>query len=400
MEGPGKGRKYVELAKFLLDSRKNGEEYDQSHLPVIQQYEAVGHAVRAVYSYSGMTAVAIETGDIDYHSAVKSLNANILTKKYYVTGGVGSGETSEGFGPNYSLPNNAYCESCSGCGQLFFQHKLNRAYHDSKHADLFEETIYNAILGDVDLEGKNFTYTNPLDSGGARYKWHGCPCCVGNISRTLLMLPSWMYLKGANDIYVNLFIGSTVNIEKVAGTDVELVQATDYPWNGKVSITVNPAKAARFSLRIREPNRQTSPLYTSTPEVKGLTGLSVNGSPLRAKIENGYAVIDRRWKAGDKFEFTIPLQVQRVKADPKVKADLGRVALRYGPLIYNLESVDQDITQVLSPTSPLTPEWNPNLLGGVVVIKGSFANGTSFTAIPNYARLNRGGRSLVWIKDE
>ena len=195
VEGPGKGRKYIELAKFLLDCRKNGESYDQSHLPVIQQYEAEGHAVRAAYCYSAMAAVAMETGDIDYHSAVQSIWNNIVNKKYYVTGGVGSGETSEGFGPNYSLPNNAYCESCSGCGELFFQHHLNLAYGDAQYADLFEETLYNAVLGDIDLKGDNFTYTNALDSAGARYPWHGCPCCVGNIPRTLLMLPTWIYAK-------------------------------------------------------------------------------------------------------------------------------------------------------------------------------------------------------------
>jgi uncharacterized protein len=366
---------------------------------VTQQYEAVGHAVRAVYSYSGMADVAMETGDIDYHSATKSIHDNIIRKKYYVTGGVGSGETAEGFGKNYSLPHGAYCESCSGCGQLFFQHKLNLAYHDASHADLFEETIFNAILGDIDLAGQNFTYTNPLDSSGARYKWHVCPCCVGNIPRTLLMLPSWMYAKSADSLYVNLFVGSTVSVDKVAGTDLEIVQTTEYPWKGNVTLTLNPAKATRFSLRVREPNRQPSPLYTSTPAVKGLKNLTVNGASVKSKTENGYAVITREWKAGDKVEFVVPMEVQRVKCDTNVAANIGRVALRYGPLVYNIESVDQDIMQVLDPKLKLTAEWAPELLGGVVVIKGQFANGAPMVAIPNYARLNRGGRSMVWIKD-
>ena len=200
-EGPGKGRKYIELAKFLLDCRRNGEEYDQSHLPVTRQYEAVGHAVRAAYLYSGMAGVAMETGDVDYQSALLSIWENLVHKRYYVTGGIGSGETSEGFGPNYSLPNNAYCESCSNCGELFFQHKMNAIYHQSRFADLYEDTFYNAILGDVDLEAKNFTYTNALDSSEKRYPWHGCPCCVGNIPRTLLMLPTWMYATGKDSLY-------------------------------------------------------------------------------------------------------------------------------------------------------------------------------------------------------
>ncbi len=185
-----------------------------------------------------MADVVVETHDVDYQSAVLSIWDNIVNRKYYVTGGVGSGETSEGFGPDYSLRQNAYCESCSTCGEIFFQWKLNLAYRDAKYADLYEETFYNALLGSLDLEGRNFYYDNPLDSNVPRYPWHTCPCCVGNIPRTLLMLPTWMYARGPDSLYVNLFVGSAVTVENVAGTDVEIVQATDYPWNGKVSLTV------------------------------------------------------------------------------------------------------------------------------------------------------------------
>ncbi len=240
MEGNGRGDSYIALAKFLLDCRANGSEYDQSHVPVQQQYEAVGHAVRAVYSYSGMADIAAETADPDYQSAVMSLWNNMINKKYYVTGGIGSGETSEGFGGNYSLPNSAYCESCSSCGLIFFQYKMNLAYHDAKYADLYEETMYNALLGSIDLEGRNFYYDNPLSSSWPRYPWHVCPCCVGNIPRTLLMVPTWTYVKSEDGIYVNLFIGSTIKVENVAGMDVEMVQKTNYPWDGKVLIKVNP----------------------------------------------------------------------------------------------------------------------------------------------------------------
>ena len=414
-EGEGKGEKYIQLAKFLLDCRADGSEYYQSHVPVVEQYEAVGHAVRAVYSYAGMADVAMETGDIDYQSAVASLWDNIVNKKYYVTGGVGSGETSEGFGPNYSLRNNAYCESCSSCGEIFFQHKLNLTYHDSKYADLYEETLYNALLGSMDLDGKNFYYQNPLDARGSRNDWHGCPCCVGNIPRTLLMLPTWMYLKSDDGIYINLFVGSTVTVEDVAGIDVEMVQETDYPWNGNVSITVNPEMKKEFSIRVRVPNRQVSELYKSTPQANGITSITVNGSRVRSNIVNGYAQIRRDWKAGDKIELVLPMKVQRVKADERIEATRGKVALRYGPLIYNVEQVDQDITKVFNPDTELTTEWRGDLLGGVMVIKGKWADGSDFLAIPNYARRNRlaaepavrgglgrGGRqasSIVWIKD-
>ncbi|MBN2183325.1 MAG: glycoside hydrolase family 127 protein [Sedimentisphaerales bacterium] len=424
MEGGGKGDNYIKLAKFLLDCRKDGQEYDQSHLPVQQQYEAVGHAVRAVYSYSGMADVAAETGDVDYQSAVMSLWDNIVNKKYYVTGGIGSGETSEGFGPNYSLPNNSYCESCSSCGEIFFQYKMNLAYHDAKYADLYEETLYNALLGSIDLEGQTFYYTNPL-VGGNRTAWHNCPCCVGNIPRTLLMIPTWTYVKSPDGIYVNLFIGSTVKVENVAGTDVEMVQETDYPWSGKIAITVNPATRKKFSVRIRVPDHDVSGLYTSSPDCDGISSISLNGSSIAPVIEKGYAVITRSWKAGDKIEFVLPMMVQRVKASDKIEADIGRVALRYGPLIYNVEQVEQDINQVLDENAALTTEWKGDLLGGVVVITGKWADGSDLMAIPNYARCNRaaepsegdrsfggpgtmgGGRgrgrrsanSIVWIRD-
>jgi DUF1680 family protein len=388
-EGGRQGQKYIELAKFLLDCRRNGTEYDQSHLPVVQQYEAVGHAVRAVYSYSGMADVAVETHDVDYQSAVKSLWDNIVNRKYYVTGGVGSGETSEGFGPNYSLRNNSYCESCSSCGEIFFQWKMNLAYGDARYADLYEDTLYNALLGGIDLEGRNFFYTNPLDANALRTPWHSCPCCVGNIARTLLMLPTWTYAKTADGIYVNLFAGCTATIENVAGTDVEMVQETDYPWGGKVSITVNPVAPRRFSVRIRVPNRAVSSLYTSTPDANGLVSVSVNGSAVKAAIEKGYAVITRAWRAGDRIDVVLPMKIQRVRASERIVADQGRVALRYGPLVYNIEKVDQDITQPLASDTPLTTEWRPDLLGGVTVIKGAFADGSPLLAIPNYARYNR-----------
>ena len=412
VEGKGQGDKYIKLAKFLLDCRKNGQKYDQSHVPVIRQYEAVGHAVRAVYSYAAMADIAMETGDIDYHSAVMSLWDNIVHRKYYVTGGVGSGETSEGFGPDYSLRHNGYCESCSSCGEIFFQHKLNMTYHDARYADLYEETLYNALLGSMDLEGRNFYYQNPLDERRLRYDWHVCPCCVGNIPRTLLMLPTWMYVKSDKSIYVNLFIGSTVMVEEVAGTDVTMVQTTDYPWSGEVSITVNPEQTKRFSIKIRVPNREVSDLYNASPNANDVTSMSVNGSAIEPPIEKGYAVIDRHWKTGDKIDLLLPMKVQRIEGSDRIIATKGRVALRYGPLIYCAESVDQELNNILRPDTDLTTEWKGDFLGGLMVIKGAWSDGSALTAIPYYARSNRstevGGRprgrdtliSSVWLKDQ
>lgn len=403
VEGGDKGRKYVDLAKYLLDCRgangTAGADYDQSRVPVTKQYEAVGHAVRAMYVYSGMADVAQETGDLGYHSAVRSLWANAITEKYYVTGGVGSGETSEGFGHGFSLPNNAYCESCANCGAIFFQHRMNSGYQDARYADLYEETLYNAVLSDCDLDGRNFTYTNALDTTEARYLWHVCPCCVGNIPRTLLALPTWTYSRSADALYVNLFAGSTVNVGPIAGTDVSVSQETNYPWDGKVAITVNPKEPKAFSLNLRVPNRQPTPLYASTPEVSGISGLKVNGEPAPLGVKDGYATLARTWRPGDKVTFEIPMTVQRVHADARVAADKGKVALRYGPLVYNFESVDQPLDRTLARDAEITPKWRPDLLGGVMTLTGKFADGTPFAAIPNYARNNRGGRSIVWINE-
>lgn len=414
MEGNGRGDSYIKLAKFLLDSRKDGSEYDQSHVPVQQQYEAVGHAVRASYNYSAMADIAAETGDIDYQSAVMSLWDNMVNKKYYLTGGIGSGETSEGFGPNYSLRNNAYCESCSSCGLIFFQYKMNIAYNDAKYADLYEETMYNALLGSLDLDGKNFYYTNALSTSVSRYSWHTCPCCVGNIPRTLLMIPTWTYVKGNEGLYINMFIGSTINVEKVAGTDIEMVQKTDYPWSGKVSITVNPKQAKEFTLFVRVPNRTTSELYTPVPAVSGLKSLSVNGTTITPKVVNGYAIIKRTWKAGDKVDLELPMEIQTIKADQKIESDRGRIALRYGPMIYNVEKADQPDLEKNISSGQLTTEWRGDLLNGVMTIKGKWDDGSPLLAIPNYARNNRNsvhstdrpgpenkdGGSIIWIKKQ
>jgi hypothetical protein len=387
-EGNGRGNQYIVLAKFLLDSRRGGQEYDQSHLPPIKQYEAVGHAVRATYFYSGMADIAAETGDQDYQSAVLSLWDNMVNKRYYVTGGIGSGDTSEGFGPNYSLHNDAYCESCSSCGLIFFQYKMNLAYHDAKYADLYEQTMYNALFGAVDAQGKNFCYTNPLINT-QRTPWHVCPCCVGNIPRTLLMVPTWSYTKGPDALHVNLFIGGRVDVGKIAGTRVHVVQKTDYPWKGTVAITLNPEEARTFSLHVRVPDRTTSKLYKTTPKVSGLKRLAVNGKPITPHIVKGYAVITRRWEPGDTVELELPMEVQRLTADPRIQADNNLLALQYGPLVYNVEAVDQPDLDLPLSNEPLQAEWRPDLLGGVMVITGKWLDGSPMLAIPNYARMNR-----------
>jgi len=260
--------------------------------------------------------------------------------------------------------------------------------HEARHADLYEESIYNALLGALDLEARNFYYQNPLDAPGARYPWNSCPCCVGNIPRTLLMLPTWSYSKSADSLYVNMYLGGTMTVENVAGTDVEMVQETNYPWDGRVVLTVNPKAAKRFSLRLRVPDRNVSALYRNRPAVGGLVALAINGTALEPAMEKGYAVINREWKPGDRIELVLPMDPQRVNAIDKVEDCRNKVALRRGPLVYNIEKVDQDIDKALGQAA-LGTEWREDLLGGVVVIKGEFADGGPMLAIPNFARTNR-----------
>jgi DUF1680 family protein len=233
-------------------------------------------------------------------------------------------------------------------------------------------------------------------------------------------MPTWVYSKSPDGVYVNLFVGSTIRLENVAGTEVEMVQTTNYPWSGKLAITVNPKESKTFAVRVRVPNRSVSSLYTASPDADGMTSLAVNGKPVKIEVKDGYAVINRAWKAGDKIEAELPMKPQKIKASDKIEATRGKVALRYGPLIYNIEQMDQDITKPISKDAPLTTEWRSDLLGGVMVIKGEFADGSPLLAIPNYARTNRvsalpvedpgtapgGGRpappppvSIVWIRE-
>ena len=258
--------------------------------------------------------------------------------------------------------------------------------------------MYNALLGGVDLEGHSFCYTNPLINT-ERTLWHVCPCCVGNIPRTLLMMPTWTYVKSENGIYVNMFVGSRIHVGKVGGTQVEMVQKTDYPWKGTVAITVNPEQKKNFSVFVRVPNRTTSKLYEESPALNGLRSLKLNGESIQPHIQKGYAVITREWHAGDRIEFELPMEPQRVTADERVRADLGSAALKYGPLIYNVETADQqNIEQKLS-DEPLHAEWKPDLFGGVIVLTGKWENGSPMTAIPNYARMNRAGAPHEYLGD-
>jgi DUF1680 family protein len=218
-----------------------------------------------------------------------------------------------------------------------------------------------------------------------------CPCCVGNFARTLLMVPTWAYAKSKDGFHVNMFVGSRIQVGQVAGTNVEVIQKTEYPWKGSISITVNPDEAKTFSVYVRIPDRTTSKLYRESPRVGGVRRFAVNGQEQAPHIRKGYAVVTREWKAGDRIELELPMEPQRIVADSRIKADNELVALKYGPLIYNVETADNKNIDRKLGNSPLRAEWRPDLLGGVMVITGEWQDGSPLLAIPNFARTNRVG---------
>lgn len=407
VQGAGQGDKYIRLARHFLDHQHEGgnpSEYNQSDKPAVELSEARGHAVRATYFYTAMTDIALHQGDAAYRQAVARVWSNAIDKKHYLTGGVGASHHGEAFGGDYELPNDGYCESCAGCGLTFWAERMHRLHADGHYRDVQERTLYNNILGAVELTGTNFYYQNPLDAGNARYPWHGCPCCVGNIPRALLAIKDGIYSvnPARTELYLSHYVDSEAAIPDVGGGALRIRQVTRYPWDGEVSVTLHPARTASFTLKLRIPDRTESELYSATPDLSGRFTVRVNGQPQSPPIERGYIALRGPWQEGDRIELSLPMEVQRVQADPRVAANAGRVALQYGPLVYNVESADLPSgkrldTLALAPAAPLQAVWDDTLLGGVLAIRGAFADGTPLQAIPNFARLNRFQHKPRWM---
>ncbi|HEX9933804.1 MAG TPA: glycoside hydrolase family 127 protein [bacterium] len=414
-------RKYLDLAQFFLDCRRNGSEYNQAHLPVVEQTEPVGHAVRATYMYSGMADVAALTGNDAYVKALNAIWENLVGQKTYLTGGIGSEVGNEGFSLPYELPNRtAYNETCASIGNAFWNHRMFLLHGDAKYVDVLERILYNGMLSGVSLSGDRFFYPNPLESTGQveRSEWFGCACCPGNVCRFIPSVPGMAYATGENRLYVNLFIAGTASID-LDGNALQVEQKTDYPWNGDVVFSVRPQKTALFDVAIRIPGwarNQPVPsrLYAFNSRDSSAFLLSVNRKPALYRMEKGYAVINRKWKKGDTIRLSLPMPVRWVVANDSVKADQGRMALQRGPLVYCLEWPDQNdqhvLHLVLDRDKPLHALFRPDLLDGVVAITGkaksfrqSESGGTSeseadFLAIPYYAWANRGpGEMAVWL---
>jgi DUF1680 family protein len=413
-------KEYLDLSKWFLDCRGGSGEYWQAHKPVTEQTEAVGHAVRATYMYSGMADIAALTGDNEYLEAINAIWSDVVEKKLYVTGGIGATGAGEAFGKPFELPNmTAYCETCAQIGNDYWNHRLFLLHKDGKYMDVFERTLFNGLISGVSLDGKAFFYPNPLESTGQhqRSPWFGVACCPGNITRFMASVPGYFYAQAGRELFVNLYATSSANIRLDSGQTVNVTQRADYPWSGDVEINVNPETAGSFAMNIRIPGwarneAVPSDLFRFEGRV-ATPKLSVNGASIPVKIENGYVKIQRLWKKGDKINLELPMDVRRIVSNDKVLANKGRVAFQRGPIVFCAEGPDNGgkvRNLLVPPGSKLTPETRPELLGGVLTLKGTALalaeveggkikkSEQPITLIPYSSWANRGrAEMLVWI---
>jgi DUF1680 family protein len=416
-------RAYLDLAKFFLDERGHyfggerhapddpfavydSDEYMQNHKPVLEQGEAVGHAVRAMYMYSGMADVAALGGYPEYVAAIDRLWLNVAGKKQYLTGGVGARSGSEAFGEAYELPNaEAYTETCAAIGNALWNFRLFLLHGESKYMDVFERVLYNGLLSGVALTGDRFFYQNPLESAGgyARSPWFEVACCPPNMTRFLPSLPGYVYATKDDVVFVNLYVGGEGTID-LGGRPIGLAQDTRYPWEGAVRLTVSASRPAEFEMALRIPGwarNEVMPtdLYRFFNENHEAPALSVNGQAVPLDVRDGYARVRRTWKNGDTAQIVLPMPVRRVVAHEAVAEDRGRVALQRGPVVYAVEGVDNGgrvFELVLPDDAALQAEFRPDLLNGVVAVNGGAAR--PFLAVPYHVWANRGpGQMLVWL---
>ena len=416
-------KEYLNLAKFFLDVRgPKGDAYNQADKKVVDQKEAEGHAVRATYMYTGMADVAALTGDSGYLDAIDTIWNNVADKKLYITGGIGATGNGEAFGADYDLPNmSAYAETCASIANVYWNLRMFLLHGDSKYMDVLERTLYNGLLSGISLSGNRFFYPNPLASVGQhqRSAWFACACCITNMTRFLPSMPGYIYAQDKDDLYVNLFVSNNATIH-LSSTDVKLTQQTDYPWQGKVAMTVDPSKNSAFALHIRIPGWASDApvpgdLYSFISTKQPSVPVYVNGKQTEYTTVKGYAVINRNWKKGDKVTIDFPMEVEKVTANKQVAADKGRFALQRGPVVYCLEGVDQKDSAVQSlvidTSAVINAVYKPGVLNGIteLTVQGYTAvkepksdNALSakqtITAIPYYSWNNRGsGEMEVWI---
>jgi DUF1680 family protein len=418
-------QKYLDMAKFFLDQRGNAQghelygSYSQDHRPVVEQDEAVGHAVRAVYMYSAMADIAGIMNDSSYLRAVEKIWENVVSKKLYITGGIGARHKGESFGDNYELPNlRAYNETCAAIGNIYWNHRMFLLSGDAKYIDVLERVLYNGMISGVSLTGDSFFYPNCLESNGkykfnmgalTRQPWFDCSCCPTNVIRFIPSVPGYIYASRDDSLYVNLFIAGRANI-KMNKTNVEISQETIYPWDGKVTIKVEPRVSTRFTVNVRIPGWALgkpvpSDLYRYLNENQEKVTLKLNGEPIDINMKNGFAVIEQKWSKGETIELNLPMPIRRVIAHEEVMDDLNKVALVRGPVVYCAEGVDNEkkvLDMVIPDDTEFQAEYQKNLLGGVTVITGDVSDETGgkreLLAIPYYAWSHRGpGEMAVWL---
>ena len=432
-------RRYLDLSKFFLDARGKYDKYDrnskdqfrsgaywQDHKAVIDQDEAVGHAVRAAYMYSAMTDVAALRNEQTYRVAVDNLWDNVTGKKMYITGGIGSTRHGEAFGKNYELPNStAYCETCASIANCMWNLRMFMLHGDAKYIDVLERSLYNAVLSGISLNGKEFFYPNVLscdENGAERSEWFNCSCCPSNLSRFIPSIPGYVYATSDAGVYVNLYGANQAGITLGNGKRIDMSQKTSYPWEGNIELTVTPESKQEFSIMLRIPgwvdNRPVpSDLYTYMNADEKKIVIKINGEVQNAPIEKGYAVLARKWEPGDVIQLTLPMEVHKNKANDKVEADINHLSVERGPIVYCAEFADNNgavLNYVLKSGDEFAVSPAPALFDGVNLLKGHVDRVVadknyeviksvkdSLTLIPYYARSHRGnGEMTVWFPSD
>ena len=415
-------QKYLDLARFFIDQRGVGKEralfgeYHQDHMPVREQRSATGHAVRAGYLYSAMADLVTLTGDASYLPALESIWEDIVQRKIYITGGIGATSSGESFGKDYELPNaTAYAETCAAIANIFWNHRMFLLKGEAKYYDVLERTLYNGMLSGVSQSGDRFFYPNPLSSDGqtafnygssTRQKWFPCACCPSNISRFIPEIPGYIYAIKKDTVFVNLYIANSAAFE-FNDLSLSLEIMTRYPWEGNISLILTPEKSNKFVLGLRIPGWSVNqPIPGNLYRVENPSGitpsLTINDKVIPLIVKNGFIYINRSWKKGDQVDLTLPMQILRIKSHPKIQANLGRVALQRGPLVYCIEEADngKNIDKMnLSIGAPMEL-IDSHDLAGIKVIRFISQN-TTCTAIPYFLWSNRGSNEMtVWIREE
>ncbi|MBZ5857486.1 glycoside hydrolase family 127 protein [Flavihumibacter profundi] len=426
-------RKYLELAQWYLDQRGKGygkgviwdewkdPSYCQDAVPVKDQKEITGHAVRAMYMYTGAADVAAVTNDADYIKAMKTIWEDVVYRNMYITGGIGAEGKNEGFGEDYDLPNeSAYCETCASVGMVFWNQRMNMLTGEAKYIDVLERSLYNGALDGLSLSGDRFFYGNPLASTGnyQRREWFGTACCPSNIARLIASLGNYIYSSSENATWINLYIGSDVKLP-VKKEFFAVSMQTGYPWKGNTTLTITAAPKKPYQLRLRVPGWLKEPTpgglyYYSDKKENPLFEVRVNGKPVLFKEEQGYAVVDRAWKKGDLVEIITPMDVRRIASRTELKQNTGRIAIQYGPMVYCVEGADnqqQAMNFIVPDRSDFSVQYEPGLLGGIntitlpakLLVISADGQGVDLVnkpvkAIPFFVWNNRGaGEMQVWL---